>query len=175
MVRQMRSHLGFTLIELVVSFVIIGILAIAVLPLYMHMQRDARIAAVNGLQGAVRSADALVAAAVIAKGLNRQSGSGTVYHSGSALAGDSTAIRIYGGHPDSQLDGIGNALQGARIGFGHGRNNASVTVIYGAFTVRWSPNNVRWEYTSAPTPAACMVSYSNDGNAVSIASTVSGC
>lgn len=57
---------GFTLIELVVVLVILGILAAVAIPRYATFTQDARIASLNGLAGSVRSSVVLVQARYIA-------------------------------------------------------------------------------------------------------------
>ena len=52
----MRNNKGFTLIELVVVIVILGILAATAAPKFMDLQKDAKTSAIHGLQGAVKSA-----------------------------------------------------------------------------------------------------------------------
>jgi len=64
----MHNQKGFTLVELVVVIVILGILSAVAVPKFIDMQEDAKKSAVEGARGAVKSAVALAHARWMADG-----------------------------------------------------------------------------------------------------------
>ncbi len=56
----MKRQQGFTLIELVVVIIILGILAVTAAPKFINLQGDARVSALNGLKASIQGANTLV-------------------------------------------------------------------------------------------------------------------
>ena len=90
---------GFTLIELVVVIVILGILAAFAVPRFMGLEDQARVASVNAMAGSLRSA------ATMAHGVWEASGTPATI----TVPGVATAITITNGYPNNGT--VQNLLQ----------------------------------------------------------------
>ncbi|MGL4474745.1 MAG: type II secretion system protein [Shewanella sp.] len=64
----MQQQKGFTLIELVVVIIILGILAVTAAPKFINLQTDARASALQGVKGAIQGANSLVYSKASLKG-----------------------------------------------------------------------------------------------------------
>ncbi len=93
----MKKQSGFTLIELVIVIIILGILAATALPKFVSIQADARVAKMTGALGAIKSAAAMAHAVLIARGFDTNF-TGTP---APAIVVEGTTIVYDKGYPDA--------------------------------------------------------------------------
>ncbi|MBQ8706461.1 MAG: type II secretion system protein [Succinivibrionaceae bacterium] len=104
---------GFTLVELIVVIVILGILAVTAAPKFMDLQGDARVAALKGMAGAMKSAANLTygKATVSGKIVNDWTKTSTVCMSGGTSCDESQQVTVRCGYPDATENGILRAVE----------------------------------------------------------------
>lgn len=107
----MKRQSGFTLIELVVVIVILGILAATAAPKFMNLQSDARISALNGLKASVKSASAMIYSKAILAGKEKAASGNEVCANGPESADCTDEITIAYGYPTADAAGIIATLQ----------------------------------------------------------------
>lgn len=149
---------GFTLIELVIVMVILGLLAAVVVPRYVNLAGDARAAKINGAAGSARSAAAIVHGVALARTLGN--GAANVNMEGAT-------VTIINGYPTADTAGI---LAAAQI------NTADGFTVSGGAAAAGSTVTV--QATGAVTPAQCQFTYQNPaaaGDAPTVTVTVTDC
>ena len=105
----MQKQNGFTLIELVVVIIILGILAVTAAPKFINLQSDARKSTLEGMKGAIQGANSLVFSKAAISGEEKK-GSADASTTGSVNIGaDDPALTNYG-YLQSTVTELSNAM-----------------------------------------------------------------
>ena len=99
----MKRSAGFTLIELVIVIIILGILAVTAAPKFLNLQDDAKKAAADGVKAAVASSAQIVYSKAVISGYEKSASGKTV------TAADGKTVALVYGYPAATSAGIGNA------------------------------------------------------------------
>ena len=122
-----RMQTGFTMIELVIVIVILGILAATALPRFVDLAGDARVAKANAALGAIKSAANLAHATSLAKGLAASA----------SVNMDGVAVTMANSYPTATATGIIAAAGLDDTGSytpSYSGTTATVTIVGGAAT-----------------------------------------
>lgn len=161
-----RTQGGFTLIELVVVMVILGILAAFAIPRFARMDGSARTATARALEGGLRSASAMTHGMWLAAG----NAPTTVQVEGGGTGVTAVAMNALG-YPTAAAGGIQAAMDPQSF-------TTAAAKQPGRFIVTFAGGAATFTAAGARTPASCVVTYTPSataGTPPTIATTVTGC
>ena len=137
-----KQQSGFTLIELVIVIVILGLLAATALPRFADLTGDAEEAAMDGIAGGVRSASAIVHAQALVDGAVNTS-----------VSLEGVNITLANGYPTADSAGIVLAVDTGNLA-GIASGGAVTWTVSTNCVVTYNPAPANGSPTIATTPSA---------------------
>ena len=94
--QKVSTQKGFTLIELIIVIVLLGILAVTAAPKFLNLQDDARDSVLEGIAGSLESASSVVYGKALINDVAASSDG-----SDSVNIGNATTVSVVYGYPDA--------------------------------------------------------------------------
>ncbi|AEA34096.1 prepilin-type N-terminal cleavage/methylation domain-containing protein [Hippea maritima] len=151
---------GFTLIELIIVIVILGILAAVAVPKFAGLTKEAKISAVKGFAGSVRAAMNIVHGKWLVQdnssidNVTLEDGTTVYVCLGGSSDGHNCASGVIKGYPAPDTDGIGAAVDYDNDTFEAVKNdngtNNTITFYYKGYSSATNKNcYVRYDYSTS--------------------------
>lgn len=150
----MQKSKGFTLVELVIVIVILGILAVTAAPKFLNLTGDAKRSTVNGVKAALQSANSIIYSKAVLAGVQKQPTAQVAVDGGNVdvvygyVAASTTAVSAV-----LELDGAFNVAAGVA---GLGGMTAADVMVYAGET---APD------TNSTTADVCLFFYTKAASA----------
>jgi len=172
-----KKQTGFTLIELIIVIVILGILAVTAAPKFLDLQGDANKATLDGIKGSMESAKSVVYGKALIAGVQNN-----VDYTLTNVEGSNSVI-IDKGYPDEDwattwthlldINAVISTADASNADFVVYKGDSSVA---GAVVLQITPKSTLTLTAGIPPvalPTACFASYSNLNGVTAI--SVTGC
>lgn len=151
----MKKQAGFTLIELVIVIIILGILAVTAAPKFLNLQDDARTSTLKGVEGSLNSAGAMIYSKAVIAGKEAAP-------SDTLDVGNGVEVGIAFGYPKATQADLEKVLELGSDAWSFGTAASS--------SIRIFPAGV-----SASTATDCFVTYTQANSGGVATATVTAC